>query len=86
MGGDDEEEEDDVEEHQDEDGQVKEEEGLVTGVADEAGHIPHASLEMCGNSIVELGLTWKWELEGRWMSRMKTTSVRSSGTPQPKQK
>ena len=86
MSDDDEEEEDDVEEHHDEDGQVEEEEGLVSDVTDEAGHLSHASLDLCGNSIVELGLTWKLEFEGRWMSRMKTTSVRRRGTPHPKQK
>ena len=46
MGGDDEEEEDDVEEHQDEHGQVEEEEGLVPRGADEAGHIANAGLEV----------------------------------------
>ena len=65
MSDDDEEEEDDIEEHQDEDGQVEEEKGLVPGGTDEAGHLSHASLDLCRNSIVELGLTWKLESEGR---------------------
>ena len=38
MSDDDDEEEDDVEDHQDEDGQVEEVEGLVPRITDEAGH------------------------------------------------
>ena len=54
MGGDDEEEEDDVEEHQDEDGQVEEEEGLVPGGADEAGHVADAGLVVDNTSCMTI--------------------------------